>query len=107
MTTKRTKKAAEAAGTVVYCGPSIKGVARQYTAYNNGIPEGLKQAAEKNKILAALIVPLRTCRRPCANCARNPAAFIPCIRPYRAEPKGRDQLCLIITAFITRSRKPA
>lgn len=58
MTTKRTKKAAEAAGMVVYCGPSIKGVARQYTAYNNGIPEGLKQAAEKNKILAALIVPL-------------------------------------------------
>ena len=58
MTTKRTKKAAEAAGTVVYCGPSIKGVARQYTAHNNGIPEGLKQAAEKNKILAALIVPL-------------------------------------------------
>ena len=58
MTTKRTKKAAEAAGTVVYCGPSIKGVARQYTAYNNEIPEGLKQAAEKNKILAALIVPL-------------------------------------------------
>ena len=58
MTTKRTKKAAEAAGTVVYCGPSIKGVARQYTAYNTGIPEGLKQAAEKNKILAALIVPL-------------------------------------------------
>ena len=58
MTTKRTKKAAEAAGTVVYCGPSIKGVARQYTAYNNGIPEGLKQAAEKNKILAALIGPL-------------------------------------------------
>lgn len=58
MTTKRTKKAAEAAGTVVYCGPSIKGVARQFTAYNNGIPEGLKQEAEKNKILAALIVPL-------------------------------------------------
>ena len=56
---KRTpRQAAEAAGTVVYCGPSIKGVARQYTAYNNGIPEGLKQAAEKNKILAALIVPL-------------------------------------------------
>ncbi len=58
MTTKRTKKAAEAAGTVVYCGPPIKSVARQFTAYNNGIPEGLKQAAEKNKILAALIVPL-------------------------------------------------
>ena len=58
MTKKTTRKAAEAAGTVVYCGPSIRGVARQYTAYNNGIPQGLKEAAEKNKILAALIVPL-------------------------------------------------
>lgn len=56
--TKRTKKAAEAAGTVMYCGPSIKGVVRQFTAYNNGIPEELKAATEKNKVLAALIVPL-------------------------------------------------
>ena len=56
--TKRTSKAAGAAGTVVYCGPSIKGVARQFTAYNNGIPEGLKAATEKNKALAAMIVPL-------------------------------------------------
>lgn len=56
--TKRTSKAAKAAGTVVYCGPSIKGVARQFTAYNNGIPEGLKAATEKNKVLAAMIVPL-------------------------------------------------
>ena len=39
-------------------GPSIKGVARQFTAYNNGIPEGLKAATEKNKVMAALIVPL-------------------------------------------------
>lgn len=56
--TKRTRKAAETASTVVYCGPSIKGVANQYTAYHNGIPAGLKEAAEKNKVLAALIVPL-------------------------------------------------
>ena len=56
--TKRTSKAAGAAGTVVYCGPTIKGVARQFTAYNNGIPEGLKAATEKNKVLAAMIVPL-------------------------------------------------
>lgn len=56
--TKRTSKAAGAAGTVVYCGPSIKGVARQFTAYNNGIPEGLKAATEKNKVLAAMIVPM-------------------------------------------------
>lgn len=56
--TKRTRKAAEAAGTMVYCGPPIRGVAKQFTAYNNGLPEGLKAATEKNKILAALIVPL-------------------------------------------------
>ena len=56
MTKRTTRKAAEAAGTVVYCGPSIKGVAKQFTAYN--IPEGLKAATEKNKVLAALIVPL-------------------------------------------------
>ena len=56
--TKRTSKAAGAAGTVVYCGPSIKGVARQFTAYNYGIPVGLKAATEKNKVLAAMIVPL-------------------------------------------------
>ena len=58
MTKRTTRKAAEAAGTVVYCGPSIKGVAKQFTAYNNGIPEGLKAATEKNKVLTALIVPL-------------------------------------------------
>ena len=58
MTKRTTRKAAEAAGTVVYCGPSIKGVGRQFTAYNNGIPAGLKEATEKNKILAALIIPM-------------------------------------------------
>ena len=33
-------------------------MARQFTAYNNGIPEGRKAATEKNKVLAAMIVPL-------------------------------------------------
>ena len=58
MTKRTTRKAAEPPGTVVYCGPPIKGVAKQFTAYNNGIPEGLKAATEKNKVLTALIVPL-------------------------------------------------
>ena len=40
MTKRTTRKAAEAAGTVVYCGPSIRGVARQYTSYNNGSRRG-------------------------------------------------------------------
>mgnify|MGYP003097968699 CR=1 FL=1 len=33
-------KKAEQATTVVYCGPSIPGVAKQYTAYTNGIRAG-------------------------------------------------------------------
>ena len=54
MTKRTTRKAAEAAG----CGPSITGVATQFTAANNGIPQGLQAATEKNKVLSALIVPL-------------------------------------------------
>lgn len=40
MTKRTTRKAAEAAGTVVYCGPSIKGVAKQFTAYTTGSRRG-------------------------------------------------------------------
>lgn len=64
--TKRTSKAAEAAGTVVYCGPSIKGVARQFTAYNNGIPEGLKAGDREKQGPGRHGRARRTCRRPCA-----------------------------------------
>ena len=60
MTRRResTGRAARAAAWGVYWGTPNKGLAKQYTAYNNGIPEGLKAATEKNKVLAALIVPL-------------------------------------------------
>ena len=40
-------KKAEQATTVVYCGPSIPGVAKQYTAYTNGIPTALAEAIVK------------------------------------------------------------
>lgn len=45
-------------GTLVYCGPSIKGVANQYAAFTNGLPGPLKEAADADKALTALIVPL-------------------------------------------------
>ncbi len=44
--------------TVVYCGPTIKGVAQQFTAYNNGIPKKLKEYAKSNLSARRLIVPL-------------------------------------------------
>ena len=45
-------------GAVVYCGPTIKGIAPQYTVFVNGLPEKLKEEAEKAPMLKALIVPL-------------------------------------------------
>ena len=47
-------KKAEQATTVVYCGPSIPGVAKQYTAYTNGIPIALAEAIVKQPAMEAM-----------------------------------------------------
>lgn len=49
---------AEAVGTVVYCGPTVKGIAPQYTVFVDGLPEKLKEKVEQVPLLNALIVPL-------------------------------------------------
>lgn len=49
---------AKAAGTVVYCGPTIPGVAKQYTFYTNGIPASLAAAIERNPPMGGLVIPL-------------------------------------------------
>lgn len=46
------------AGTVVYCGPTIPGVAKQNTFYTNGIPETLMEAIKKNPAMGGLVIPL-------------------------------------------------
>ena len=43
---------------VVYCGPSIRGVAKQYTVYLDGIPAGLQALKDKIPVTAELIVPI-------------------------------------------------
>lgn len=43
---------------MVYCGPTLPGVAKQYTVYTGGIPAALKEAAKKMPPLSGLIVPL-------------------------------------------------
>jgi len=48
----------EAAGPMVYCGPGLPGIARQYTVYTSGLPAPLAEAAEKNPALRGLILPL-------------------------------------------------
>lgn len=43
---------------VVYCGPTLPGVARQYTVYHNGIPSSLAEALSDNPALRGLVLPL-------------------------------------------------
>ena len=48
---------APAVQAVAYCGPTIKGVAPQYTVFVDGIPEKLAEIAEEHPVVKALIVP--------------------------------------------------
>ena len=58
MTAKKQTKPAAEAGTLVYCGPTIPGVAKQFTSYRGGIPEALAAARKQTPVLGGLIVPL-------------------------------------------------
>lgn len=42
--------------TRVYCGPSVRGVARQYTVYAGAIPEALELFMEQHKEAKGLLV---------------------------------------------------
>jgi hypothetical protein len=54
----KTKKTEQAAGTVVYCGPTVPGVAKQFTFYRGGIPKPLAEAIQKNPTMGGLVIPL-------------------------------------------------
>ena len=43
----------------VYCGPSVRGVARQYTTYQGGIPKQLKKFVRAHPTVRALIIHTR------------------------------------------------
>lgn len=53
---KKTDKKPQAA--MVYCGPDIPFVAKQFDSYSNGLPEGLARLAEASPAIAALVVPV-------------------------------------------------
>lgn len=55
---KDPKKTTQATGPVVYCGPTIPGVAVQYTTYTNGTPTALAEAVKEKPVLGGLVVPL-------------------------------------------------
>ena len=54
----KTKSTEQATGTVVYCGPTVPGVAKQYTFYTNGITAPLAAAIEKYPPMGGLVIPL-------------------------------------------------
>lgn len=58
MTAKKRKQAAQEAATVVYCGPTIPGVANQFTFYRNGVPAAMEEKAEEIPAIRGLLVPL-------------------------------------------------
>ncbi len=43
---------------VVYCGPSVIGVAGQFTVYRNGIPEPLREFIDAHPAAKGLLIPL-------------------------------------------------
>lgn len=52
------EQTAAAPETMVYCGPTIRGIAPQYTVFTAGLPAKLKEKMEEVPIVKALIFPL-------------------------------------------------
>lgn len=52
------KTLAKTQETMVYAGPTILGVATHNQFFNNGLPEGLKVAMEKEPAIYNLVVPI-------------------------------------------------
>lgn len=44
------------AGPLVYCGPTVKGVAKQFTVYTNGLPAALEKYMKEHPAAKALTV---------------------------------------------------
>ena len=102
MTAKKQTKPAAEAGTLVYCGPTIPGVAKQFTSYRGGIPEALA-AAQKQLPQKA---DYRLCDAPAAGENRPHL----CPVPKGAETKltgGKATWQPISMACTTRSRPRA
>lgn len=56
MSKKRSKVTAEKAAPCVYCGPTVRGVVKQYTVFAGNIPEPLQAFIDKYPEAKALLV---------------------------------------------------
>lgn len=66
--------AAQEAEIVVYIGPDIPG-AKQYTTYNNGLPDVLKDRVKTQSFFSSLIVPVERLAQASAELAREGSAL--------------------------------
>ena len=66
--------AMQEAESVVYIGPDIPG-AKQYTIYNNGIPDALKDRAKAQPFFNSLIVPVERLAQASAELAKEGSAL--------------------------------
>lgn len=58
MSKRQTKDRPPAQGAVVYCGPTIPGVAKQYTVYTGGLPAEMESRSRDTPAICGLVVPL-------------------------------------------------
>lgn len=58
MTARKQQKTVADNATVAYCGPTIPGVAKQFTFYRDGLPAALEAAKREDPALGGLLVPL-------------------------------------------------
>lgn len=75
--TKRTAgkaKAGPESGTVIYIGPDIPG-AKQYTTYNAGLPDALKERIKEHPFFNSLVVPVEKMAQASAELAREGSAL--------------------------------
>ncbi|MCM1295493.1 MAG: hypothetical protein NC311_08105 [Muribaculaceae bacterium] len=58
----------------VYCGPSVRGVARQYTVYSGSIPEPLRAFIEEHPAARGLMVSVQSFAKTRSNLGKRGTA---------------------------------
>ena len=66
--------AAQEAETVVYIGPDIPG-AKQYTTYNAGLPDALKEKIKEHPFFNSFVVPVEKLAKASAELAKEGSAL--------------------------------
>lgn len=66
--------ATQEAEIVVYIGPDIPG-AKQYTAYNAGLPDALKEKIVEHQVFESLVVPVERLAKASAELAKEGSAL--------------------------------